>query len=84
MNQIIKIYKESKRKLDSEVLAIPYAGKHLKATILEVLEALEGELEVYFGHILNDGVTGKPMNISSEEISKDILDFITLTKQEIL
>jgi len=34
------------------------------------------EIEEYFGHILNDGLTGKPMKISIEEVSKDIVKIL--------
>jgi hypothetical protein len=34
----------------------------------EVIE----KIEVYFGHILNDDLTGKPMNITPKEILDDL------------
>lgn len=38
---------------------------------------LVSKLQMYIGHIENDGVTGKPMNISREELIKDMMDIIT-------
>jgi hypothetical protein len=34
------------------------------------------EVQEYFGNILNDGVTGKPMNITVEEISRDVISLL--------
>lgn len=42
----------------------------------EGLQELIVEVEEYFGHIGNDGVTGKPIKISQKEIAKDVLSLI--------
>lgn len=53
------------------------ARQHIIDHIPEFTEAVKAELIEYFGHILNDGVTGKPMNVSTEEIAKDIITLLT-------
>jgi len=62
---------------------VPYlcaGSKTIKSFISQALSQQRAEIaedvKQYFGHIQNDGVTGKSMKISVEEILEDILDII--------
>lgn len=50
----------------------------LTLTRINDIEEIKGKIKEYFGYIGNDGVTGKPMVISQEEIGNDILGIIEL------
>ena len=47
----------------------------LKTQRQQLISEIKMEMENYFGHILNDG-SGKPMNISIEEVGYDIIKIL--------
>jgi hypothetical protein len=52
-------------------------SKKLYKFLLTQEKEMVERIEEYFGHIVNDGVTGKPMRISLHEIANDIRSLLT-------
>lgn len=52
---------------------INWVKAHLATELALQRREYEVKIKEYFGHVGNDGLTGKPMSVSIEEIEKDLL-----------